>query len=96
MDASKVADLRRRFSGLNEDLTYIKGQGHTIETKYLAYKKAHEKAQASNTAYSNLAKSEKKAKGPDFTGPVRQGYYTQANHQELARLADTAAQHAKE
>jgi hypothetical protein len=105
MDPNTVPDLQRRFSGLNDDLTYIiKEPKHTIEAKYTAYKDAHDRAKASNTAYSEVAELRKidvtnltKPYPSHVKGPVKQTYYTTAeNHGLLATLASTAAQHAKE
>lgn len=90
LDPQKVAELQRRFTGLNDKLEYI--PGHTIATKYDGYKGAQESAGAASKIYSNTARGLKATKPyqGNVYGPVGGGMYYPTGHTTLAPLAGTA------
>lgn len=90
-DPQKVAELQRRFTGLDNNLNYI--PGHTIATKDDGYKDAQRSAGAASTNYTSTArrlKATKPYQGSAY-GPVRSSMYYTAGHATLAPLAGTAA-----
>ncbi|KAI2630964.1 hypothetical protein GGR54DRAFT_178810 [Hypoxylon sp. NC1633] len=90
-DPQKVAELQRKYTGLDGNLSYI--SGHTIATKYDGYKNANQSAGAASTDYTKTAKGLKATKPYQggATGPVGGSLYYQAGHATLAPLAGTAA-----
>lgn len=90
-DPARVAALQRRYSGLDNQLTYL--PGHTIARKYDTYKAADTAAGSASKAYRDTAKPLKQTK-PYATavyGPVGGGMYSKDSHRTLDPLAGTAA-----
>ncbi|KAK2017080.1 hypothetical protein LZ32DRAFT_688369 [Colletotrichum eremochloae] len=90
----QVAELQRKYSGLDDKLEYI--AGHTIDNKYMTYKVASEAAGTASTTYKDTAVTLRQMppydpNNPAVGAPVRGGRYTRDGHQTLAPLAGTAS-----
>jgi hypothetical protein len=90
-----VKDLQQRSSGPGDKLNYK--PGHTIDTKYKAYKTAQKSASKAGTSYKKTADSLKATKPykEKVHGPVKGNKYSSAGHKTLAPLAGKAATAAK-
>ncbi|GKT41544.1 uncharacterized protein ColSpa_01725 [Colletotrichum spaethianum] len=93
-DPAQVAELQRKYSGLDNNLAYV--AGHTIDNKYSAYKAADKAAAAASSTYKRTANVLKQKKPYDLNNPALgpvggRGMYTREGHQTLAPLAGTAS-----
>ncbi|KAK1775414.1 hypothetical protein QBC45DRAFT_396151 [Copromyces sp. CBS 386.78] len=96
-DPAVVAGLQKRFSGLDNNLTYQ--PGHRIHNAYTTYKAADASAGAASRAYKDEAQRQKASKPYDPNqkrGTVGGVTYYQAGHQVLAPRAGDASKKAGE
>ncbi|KAI0897553.1 hypothetical protein F4806DRAFT_462650 [Annulohypoxylon nitens] len=92
-DPNTVANLQRKFSGLDNDLNYV--SGHSIWTEYQQYKQEQFDAGVASQNYAHEANVQKARKpyreDEKATGPVGGSLYYQGGHAVLEPLAGAAA-----
>ena len=95
LDPNQVAALRRKYTGLDNDLSYQ--PGHTIHNKYTTHKDADNASGLASKAYKAKATELTASKPYDPSqkrGMVNRKTYYQTGHQTLAPLAGKASQTA--
>lgn len=96
-DTNVVADIRRRYTGLDANLQYI--EGHTIHSKYEGYKAADRNAARASITYKSTAQRMQATKPYDqnksLSGPVGGRNFYPSGHQALVPLAGAASADAR-